>query len=75
MQTSEGRHDQTVDTREYRTHPSRSTSAENLEEHKIAPPIHTKHVHIDRATILIFVVNGNNAVNSFVMRSEHGRAA
>ena len=39
----EGKHDQTVDSRgpEHRTHPPRSTSAEILEEDKIAPPIHT----------------------------------
>ena len=27
-----------------------SSSAENLEEDKIAPPIHTRHFHVDRTT-------------------------
>ena len=35
----------------------------NLEEDKMAPPIHTEHFHIDGATALIVVVNGTNAVN------------
>ena len=53
------------------------TSAEKFED-KIDPPIHIGYFHVDGATTLIFVVDGANAVNSFVHALnnllEHGRA-
>ena len=33
------------------------------------PPIHTDYIHAGGATTLIFIVNGANAISSFVMRS------
>ena len=46
----------------HRARPSRSTSAENLK-------VHTEYVHSGGATTLTFIVDGVNAVSSFVMRS------
>merc|ERR1711862_887947 len=40
-----------------------------LNDDKIEPPIHTEYFLSGGATTLIFIVEGANAVNSFVMRS------
>merc|ERR1712003_410530 len=40
-----------------------------LNEDKIEPPIQTEYLRSGGATTLIFMVEGANAVNSFVMRS------
>merc|ERR1719502_2499987 len=40
-----------------------------LNEERIEPPIHTEYLRSGGATTLIFMVEGANAVSSFVMRS------
>merc|ERR1719160_2199662 len=40
-----------------------------LKDERIDPPIHTEYFRSGGATTLIFMVEGANAVNSFVMRS------
>merc|ERR1712147_475711 len=40
-----------------------------LSEERMDPPIHTEYLRSGGATTLIFIVDGANAVNSFVMRS------
>merc|ERR1711972_551135 len=40
-----------------------------LKEDKMEPPIHTEYLRSGGATTLIFMVEGANAVSSFVMRS------
>merc|ERR1712113_955925 len=40
-----------------------------LNEDKIDPPIQTEYLRSGGATTLIFIVEGANAVNSFVIRS------
>merc|ERR1739849_22466 len=40
-----------------------------LREDRMEPPIHTEYLRSGGATTLIFMVDGANAVNSFVMRS------
>ena len=68
-----------VEGRIHRTRPSRSTSVEKMEKDKKDLPIHTGYFHTGESNTLIFIVNGTNAVSSFVHalnnRSEHGRAA
>merc|ERR1719440_1377889 len=40
-----------------------------LSDERIDPPIHTEYLRSGGATTLIFIVEGANAVNSFVIRS------
>merc|ERR1711972_1101774 len=40
-----------------------------LKDDKIEPPMHTEYFRSGGATTLIFIVDGANAVSSFVMRS------
>merc|ERR1739845_265218 len=40
-----------------------------LNEDKIEPPIHTEYLRSGGATTLIFIVDGERAVNSLVIRS------
>merc|ERR1712083_1273376 len=40
-----------------------------LRDERMDPPIHTEYLRSDGATTLIFMVEGANAVSSFVMRS------
>merc|ERR1719213_1617202 len=40
-----------------------------LSDERIEPPIHTEYLRSGGATTLIFIVEGANAVSSFVMRS------
>ena len=50
-----------MEGRIHRTRPSMSTSAENSEEDKIDPPIHTVYFHTSEANTLRFIVDGDNA--------------
>merc|ERR1712224_783852 len=40
-----------------------------LSDERMEPPIHTEYLRSGGATTLIFIVEGANAVSSFVMRS------
>ena len=55
------------------TSPTRKKEKNNtmgvLREDRVDPPIHAVYFHSGEATTMNFIVNGTNAVNSFIMRS------
>ena len=77
---SEMRHDKMVSSEttvgpDHRTRPRDPHLLECAERNKIGSPIHTGYFLIGEANTLIFIVDGGNTVNSFVMGPlEHGRA-